>query len=160
MRASQMNDYVLQGGLWVPTAHVDMQRVKFDRMLEVAKRLNADHKSLLGLPDDIMAMALTGQTSQIDKLQVGFSPRFTAINAGALVRAGVGIVLFVTITAAAGALITLWDGAVGGGTSNQLFNGPTTLGPGTYWLYAAFGQSLNYSIATAVTDMVVATAGI
>jgi hypothetical protein len=160
MRASQMQNYVLQGGLWVPSTHVDMQRLKFERMLEVAKQLNLSHKSLLGLPDSIMAMALTGQTSQIDKLQVGFSPRFTAINAGALVRKGVGIAIAVTLTAAAGANTQLWDNTVGGGSSNQLFNGPTTLGPGTYWLYAAFANDLNYVIATAVTDMVVITAGI
>lgn len=153
-----MKNYVLQGNLWVPTAAVDMERLKFERMLEVARRLNVEHKSLLAIPDDIMAMALSGQQSQIDKLQVGYSMRLTAINTGALVRKGVGIVLLVTLTAAAGANTQLWDGAVG--TGQQLFNGPTTLGPGTYWLYSAFSADLNYVIATAVTDMIVATAGI
>jgi hypothetical protein len=153
-----MKNYVLQGGLWVPNSSVDMERIKFERMLAVAKQLNFEHKQLLAIPDDIMAMALTGQQSQIDKLQVGFSPRFTAVNAGALVRKGVGVAIAVTLTAAAAANTQLWDGAVG--TGNQLFNGPTTLGPGTYWLYAAFANDLNYVIATAVTDMVVITAGI
>jgi hypothetical protein len=157
-----MKNYVLQGGLWVPATPVELEdkAAKFERMQRIAADLVARHAAMGPLGLMAMAPQVSGQQSQIDKLQVGLSPRFTAVNAGALVRAGVGILIAVTLTAAAAANTQLWDGAVGGGTSNQLFNGPTTLGPGTYWLYAAFSQGLNYVIATAVTDMVVITAGI
>lgn len=153
-----MKNYVLQGGLWVPATRVEFEdkTVKFERYQRVAAELVKRHAEFG--PAGLMAMALTGQQSQIDKIQVGFSPRFTAITAGALARKGVGLLIAVTLTAAAGANTQLWDGTVGSG--NQLFNGPTTLGPGTYWVYAAFANDLNYVIATAVTDMVVITGGI
>lgn len=107
-----------------------------------------------------MAGADSGLQSQIDKIQVGTSPRFTAIAADTLVRSGSGIVVAVTITAPAGAVIDLWDGAVGGGNSQLLFHIPATLGPGTYWVYKAFKQDLHIAVATAVTDILVITGGI
>jgi hypothetical protein len=107
-----------------------------------------------------MAGADSGLQVQIDKIQVGTSPRFTAITGDILVRADAGIILGVTITAPAGAVIDLWDGAVGGGTSQLLFHIPATLGPGTYWVYKAFNKGLHIQIATAVTDILVMTGGI
>jgi hypothetical protein len=103
-------------------------------------------------------MPYSGQQSQVDKVQIGTSPRFTAITAGALVRAGVGICRYVTITGAAGAVIDLWDGAVG--TGQLIWHAPATLGPGTYWIEQSFANGLNIVIATAVTDLIVATGGI
>lgn len=103
-------------------------------------------------------MALTGRQIQIDKIQVGYSPRFTAITAGTLVRKGEGIVVGVIITAAAGAVVDLWDGPVG--TGQQLWHEPATLPPGYYPLYASFVNDLNIVIATAVTDLLVVTGGI
>lgn len=102
-------------------------------------------------------MAASAAQVQIDKIQVGSSPRFTAQTAGTLVRAGVGILVAVTITGAAGALIDFWDGPVGSGTN--IFHGPVTLGPGTYWVYQSFANGLNIVIATAATDLVVITGG-
>lgn len=102
-------------------------------------------------------MATSGAQVQIDKIQVGYSPRFTAITAGTLVRKGSGILVAVTITGAAQALIDLWDGPVG--TGQNIFHGPITLGPGTYWLYQSYANDLNIVIATAVTDLVVITGG-
>jgi hypothetical protein len=107
-----------------------------------------------------MAGADSGLQVQINKIQVGTSPRFTAIVADAIVRADAGIIVAVTITGAAGAVIDLWDGAVGGGSSQLLFHIPATLGPGTYWVYKAFNKGLHIAIATAVTDILVITGGI
>lgn len=106
-----------------------------------------------------MAGVDSGQQVQIDKIQVGTSPRFTAIAADTLVRAGAGILVAVTVTAAAGAVVELWDGAVGGANSQLLFRFPATLGPGTYWIYKAFKQDLRIGVATATTDIVVITGG-
>lgn len=103
-------------------------------------------------------MATSAQQAQIDKIQVGYSPRFTAITAGTLVRKGAGMVLCITITAAAGAVVDLWDGPVGTGTN--IWHQPATLGPGTYWLYQSFANDLNIVVATAVTDQLIVTAGI
>lgn len=107
-----------------------------------------------------MAGADSGLQVQINKIQVGTSPRFTAIAADTLVRAGAGILVGVTITAAAGAVIELWDGVVGGANSQLLWRCPATLGPGTYWCYKAFKQDLRIGVATAVTDILVMTGGI
>lgn len=103
-------------------------------------------------------MALTGRQIQIDKIQVGYSPRFTAITAGTLVRKGEGIVTGILITAPAGAVIDLWDGPVG--TGQQILHVPATLGPGYYPVYQSFANDLNIVIATAVTDILVETGGI
>lgn len=98
-----------------------------------------------------------GKAVQIDKLTIGDSPRYTAIQAATLVRKGDGVLVAVTITGAAGAVIDLWEGSTGG---TNLFHGPATLGPGTYWIYQSFTGDLIMTIATAVTDMIVITAGI
>lgn len=97
-----------------------------------------------------------------DGIQLGQSPRFTAITADSPVRGSTGdkgILVAITITAPAGANIQLWDGPVGSGSSTLLFNVPTTLGPGTYWIYQDFKNGLHILIATAVTDCVVITGG-
>jgi hypothetical protein len=173
MRASQMNNYVLDRGLWVPASlresieFVEDKAAKFERMQSIAAQLVADY-ALKG-PAGLMAMANpSGQVSQIDKLVVGFSPRFTAVAAGTLVRAGVGILVAVTlgIAAAAGGTVALFDG--NGGAPAQI--SPTidaTKGPITLWIYQAFGQTvgvttqgLYITVATAVTDAIIVTAGI
>lgn len=170
MRANQpMKNYVLQGGLWVPATaiEVESQAQKFERYTRVAAELVRDYAERG--PLGVMAMANpSGQVSQADKIQLGQSPRFTAIGGPTLVRAFAGILVAVTlgIAAAAGGTIALFDG--NGGAPAQI--SPTidaTKGPITLWIFQAFGQTvgvtnqgLYVTIATAVTDAIIITAGI
>lgn len=168
-----MKNYVLDRGIWAPASaresieFIEDKAAKFERMQQVAAQLVADY-ALKG-PAGLMAMAASGQQAQIDKLIVGYSPRFTAIQAATLVRAGVGILVAVTlgIAAAAGSTVALFDGNGGAGASQISPTIDATKGPITLWIYQAFGQTINVTtqglfltIAAAVTDCNIVTAGI
>jgi hypothetical protein len=105
---------------------------------------------------------VSGLQSQIDKLQVGTSPRFTAITASTKVRDGAGICIGVQlgIAAAAGGTVQMFDGdpAGAGVAISPIYD--ATKGPIMLWLYQSFAQSLYIKIAVAVTDCSVITAGI
>lgn len=98
-----------------------------------------------------------GRPIRADGIQIGTSPRFTAITADTVVRRGDGIFRAITITGAAGGVIDIWEGTVGTGT--QLMHIPATTGPGTYWADQSFSGDLHIVIATAVTDLLVLTGG-
>lgn len=168
-----MKNYVLQGKLWVPASASDVVEIaedkasKFEEYQRVAAELMKSYAQRG--PVGVVAMANpSGQQAQADKIQLGFSPRFTAVGGPTVVRAGVGILVAVTlgIAAAAGSTTQLFDGT--GGAPAQI--SPTidnTKGPITLWIFQAFGQTvgvttqgLYITIATAVTDAIIITAGI
>lgn len=103
-------------------------------------------------------MPLSKKQVQIDKIQVGFSPRFTGIQADTTVRDGEGILTHVTITGAAGAVIDFFDGPAASAITIAHF--PATTGPGTYTVNQTFANGLHMSIATSATDMIVGTGGL
>jgi len=99
-----------------------------------------------------------GRPIRADGVQIGTSPRFTAITADTVVRKGDGLLRFVTITVVGAGVIDLWEGAVGTGT--QLAHFPANMPAGTYWFDQSFSGDLHIVIATAVTDLVVGTGGL
>jgi hypothetical protein len=97
-----------------------------------------------------------------DAISYGQSPRFTAITTSTKVRDGKGILAGITlgIAAGAGGTVQLFDGDPNGaGTAiSPVFD--ATKGPGTFWIYQDYINSLYIRIAVAVTDCVVITAGV
>lgn len=96
-----------------------------------------------------------------DALTFGQSPRFTAITTGTKVRDGVGVCVGLTlgIAAGAGGTVQLFDGdPTGAGVAiSPIFD--ATKGPGTFWIYQDYKNSLYIKIAVAVTDCLVITGG-